>query len=83
MQPTDRDGRPLNGAEVSGRRGDGPWIPALLLIEGRRADGTLLLGQLPAGTYQFRVSHAGTGVFVVSRDVAASGQQTLLLRPER
>ncbi|GAB4152323.1 MAG: hypothetical protein Fur0037_21100 [Planctomycetota bacterium] len=77
----DRGGNPLLGAAVQGRWDGGPWFPATLLLEGQGPDGSLDLGRLTAGRWEFRVSHPRTGTFTVERALPGSGAATLLLTP--
>lgn len=80
-QLVDRNGAPLDGAEVAARRDGGPWFPAMLLLEGRGADGSFDLGHLQPGHWQFRVSHTRTGSFTVDRSLTDTAAATLLLTP--
>ena len=80
-QVLDSNGAPLPGAEVMARCGEGPWFPALLLVEGHNPDGSFDLGRLQPGRWQFRVSHPRTGPFTVERSLADGSAATLLLTP--
>jgi Carboxypeptidase regulatory-like domain len=82
VQVVGRDGRMLQGAAITARAGNGPWIPVAFLLERRNQDGSLDLGRLNAGPWEFRVSHPATGTFNTARTVGAAGTATLLLAPQ-
>jgi hypothetical protein len=81
-QVLDRSGAALLGADVAARCNDGPWFPAMLLLESRSPDGSFDLGRLQPGHWQFRVTHPRTGSFTVDRSLADTGAATLLLTPQ-
>src|SRR5262249_5692960 len=76
-----RHGRALRGADVGARCNDGPWFPALLLLESRGADGRLELGRLAPGAWEFRITHPAVGTFTVRRAIPDGGTVTVLATP--
>jgi hypothetical protein len=77
-----RDGRPLLGADVAARCGNGPWFPALLLLEGRAPTGRLELGRLAPGDWEFRIAHPAVATFTVRRSVGDGATVTILAMPQ-
>jgi hypothetical protein len=80
---TDENGRKLMGATLSARTQGSPWVPATLLVLGVDPDGALSIGPVPAGSWEFRVSHPDTGTFQVSRTIPRGERATLILSPPK
>lgn len=71
----DAQGKPLAGASVAVRLGNGPWLPTSLL--GVTGGSEMALGALPAGRVRLRVAQAGAGTFEVERVIPAGRRATL------
>ncbi|MCA8942542.1 MAG: carboxypeptidase regulatory-like domain-containing protein, partial [Planctomycetes bacterium] len=79
----DADGKRYPDATVSVRRDGGPWISGgLLHIEPRR-DGTIDLGRLEPGPWQFSIEHPILGSTTVETTVESASPQTVELRVRR
>lgn len=81
VHAVDGQGRPLDGATITARLGDGPWLPAMLLVE-RGGNGTYELGRLTPGAWKFRVNHARTGVIVQPRTIGEEPAVTVVVAPK-
>jgi hypothetical protein len=81
LEATDRGGRRLAGADVTARCNQGPWFPALLLLERRNQDGGLELGRLTPGDWEFRINHPQTGTFAVLRSIGSGATVSILATP--
>jgi hypothetical protein len=81
LQAFDRDGQPLAGATLTARCDNGPWLPAMLLVEGVRSDGGLELGRLGRGAWEFRLSHPRVGTLTAQRTFAGEASATVVLAP--
>lgn len=81
VQVFDRDGKMLHGATLTARWGSGPWLPTLLLEEGRGADGSIDLGRLGRGEWQFRVTHPAIGTQETTRTIGDEPSVTLVITP--
>lgn len=81
LQAFDRAGQPLAGAVLSARCNGGPWLPAMLLLEGRRADGGLELGRLGRGSWEFRVVHPSVGTLVQQRTIGDEASISVVIAP--
>ena len=78
----DDNGARLRGATISARLADGPWLPAMLLVQQVRPDGTFDLGRLGPGTWQFRVTHPAVGTITHERELRGSAPVTMLVSPD-
>jgi hypothetical protein len=81
LHVVDRDGRPVLGTQITARCADGPWLPAMLLLDGSRGDGTFDLGRLGAGSWEFRASHPTFGSRTATRVLNGTGSATVVLSP--
>lgn len=81
LQAFDRDGQPLAGATLTARCNGGPWLPAMLLVEGQRGDGGLELGRLGRGAWEFRVSHPRVGTLTAQRTIGDEASATIVIAP--
>ncbi len=81
LHAVDRSGQPLNGATVTARYEEGPWLPAMLLVE-RTGQGTYELGRLCPGTWDFRVHHPSTGRMTQRRAIGNQPAVTVVIAPE-
>ena len=79
---TDGQGEKLTGAVLSARTQGSPWFPATLLVQEQAADGTLVIGPVPAGTWEFRVFHPEIGMFQVTREIPQADRASLILSPK-
>ena len=82
VQVFDRDGRQLGGATLTARWAGGPWLPTLLLEEGRGADGSIDLGRLGPGAWQFRVTHPAIGTVEAARTIGSEPSVTIVVAPQ-
>ena len=82
MQVFDQGGRALVGATLTARWSGGPWLPTLLLEEGRGADGSIDLGRLGPGDWQFRVSHPAIGTVPAARTIGSEPSVTIVVAPQ-
>ncbi len=80
VQAVDRTGQPLEGATISARISDGPWLPAMLLVE-RTGPGTFDLGRLGPGSWEFRVQHPKVGTLTQSRGIGNERAITVVIAP--
>ncbi|MCA8973943.1 MAG: carboxypeptidase regulatory-like domain-containing protein [Planctomycetes bacterium] len=81
VHAVDDHGRPLAGASLTARCNDGPWLPAMLLVE-RQAAGCYELGPLCPGTWDFRVNHGRAGTLLQRRVIANEPAVTVVVAPK-
>ncbi len=81
VQAFDRDGRQLRGATLTARWNGGPWLPAILLEEGRSGEGAIELGRLGPGDWLFRVSHPAFGTQEQRRTIGSEPSVTVVIAP--
>lgn len=75
----DKQGRPLASAAVTARCNGGPWLPTLLLVQGRTGEGGFDLGRLGAGSWEFQVVHPTVGTLRQQRTIGAEANVTVVI----
>lgn len=75
----DANGKRLRGATLSGKFDDSPWLPAILLVQTMRQDGTFDLGPLGPGKWTFRVQHPSIGTVTQERTIRGTSPVTIVI----
>ncbi|MFK7740815.1 MAG: carboxypeptidase regulatory-like domain-containing protein [Planctomycetota bacterium] len=77
------NGTTLRGANISARCGNGPWLPALLLVRTLQADGSFDLGKLGPGSWKLRLEHPSCGTVIEQRTIGGTSPQTIIVEAPR